>query len=401
MRLKAIIVDFDGKYAVVATPRGDFKRIYNRFDGASIGDEIDISGMSAPFGMTKEALTMVAACLLIFILGGYSYLSIQPVTFITLDINPSIELSLNKFGRVIEVKGLSSDGIDMIGDGRAFHKMDMEKAIRVLLDQAVSMNYLNRDTNTVMIAVSHVNNNVSPNLNDKLKVIAESELETLLSSQSSKLDVSSIATDEIKDKTKYIVMVENIAVERRKEAADTELSQGKLFLYDKLKEVKPDVTIEHIKEATVTQIVNELKELEASLKDNKDSKDIKKQIRSTHKAIESELKSVVKELSREENQEKKLGDIEEKISRDIQKHLRKELREKKKDYENKDTRKDKKIKDLNIKVHNHKETLKEDIRKDLKDAIKDKTNKNSIKNNVETKDRRERKGYVPKGKTKK
>lgn len=49
------------------------------------------------------------ACLLLALLGG-RWLYFTPTAAISIDINPSIELSVNRFDRVIEVKGFNEDG---------------------------------------------------------------------------------------------------------------------------------------------------------------------------------------------------------------------------------------------------------------------------------------------------
>ncbi|GFI61432.1 anti-sigma-I factor RsgI7 [Clostridiales bacterium] len=56
----------------------------------------------------------VAACAsLLFILIGGHWLYFTPIVEISLDINPSIELSLNRLERLISVNGLNDDGLEL------------------------------------------------------------------------------------------------------------------------------------------------------------------------------------------------------------------------------------------------------------------------------------------------
>ena len=80
--MKAIIVDFDGDYLIVANRRGDFKRIYNNYTGCQVGDEITIkdSGADSVRSMlssisTRKALA-IAVCFLLMIVTGYEFTDI-------------------------------------------------------------------------------------------------------------------------------------------------------------------------------------------------------------------------------------------------------------------------------------------------------------------------------------
>ena len=47
--MKAIVVDIDGDYLIVANSRGDFIRIYNDYPGCQVGDEITVRETKAGF----------------------------------------------------------------------------------------------------------------------------------------------------------------------------------------------------------------------------------------------------------------------------------------------------------------------------------------------------------------
>lgn len=380
--MKGIIVDVDGKYLIVATRRGDFKRIYNRYNGASIGDEIEI--MDSPMG--RNIWVATAACFLVLLLAGYGLISfMQPTTYITLDINPSLELCLNKYNRVLEVKALNRDGVNIIGDDKSFHYIDLDKAVRILLDRAISLNYLDLERNTVLFAVSHVKDDIPSNIDDKIKQIAESELENKFHEKNlnQKTDIKASDVDgdssSIKEKAKIVVLVENTTMEKRKEAKKMDVSQGKLLLYDKLKELKPDLTISHVKEASVTQIVEEFKELKTpspkGLKNTNSLKDFEK----AQKAVEKDLKELLKDemkVLKDEYKEKKETRGDSPKGKDEIKELKKEIKEKEKilKEEIKDWNKKVKneIKEKKVKGKFNKEDREPDkIRKKLKE--KDKT----------------------------
>ena len=51
-----------------------------------------------------------AACSLLVFLAGGSYLFFTPTAFISVDVNPSLELGINRFDRVVSVTGYNEDG---------------------------------------------------------------------------------------------------------------------------------------------------------------------------------------------------------------------------------------------------------------------------------------------------
>ena len=66
--------------------------------------------------MPYRALCYAMAVICIFILagtGGYSVYS-RPVSYISIDVNPSIELAVNRFDRVVSATGYNADGEDIL-----------------------------------------------------------------------------------------------------------------------------------------------------------------------------------------------------------------------------------------------------------------------------------------------
>lgn len=62
---------------------------------------------------------LAAACFAIVLLGGQGYAAyFTPVSAISVDVNPSIELSINRFDKVISTESYNSDG-DILLQGLA------------------------------------------------------------------------------------------------------------------------------------------------------------------------------------------------------------------------------------------------------------------------------------------
>jgi len=276
--LKAIVVDIDGDYLIVANSRGDFIRIYNDYPGCQVGDEITVRETKAGFfgsmlsSFAKKKALVVAACFMLMLITSYSvYGYLNPVTYVTIDINPSVEFSLNRYDLVRDVCALNEDGKIIIGDGREYKNMKFDKALNLLLSRAVEAEFLNEDANTVMLTVSSVKDSTSSNKKQQLQEIAEKQLHKVIereeesSSLRTEQATKGLATEETSaqgtNKRSIKIIVENTTYEKHQEAKRMAISQGKLVLYEKLKRVKPDVALEHIKETPVGQILKELEKI--------------------------------------------------------------------------------------------------------------------------------------------
>jgi len=411
--LKAIIVDFDGDYLIVANRRGDFKRIYNNYTGCQVGDEITIkdSGADSVRSMlssisTRKALA-IAVCFLLMIVTGYSvYGYINPVTFVTVDINPSVELSLNRYNLVMDVRGLNNEGNVIVGNGKEYRNMKLDKAVNMLLSRAMESNYLNMNTNTVMLTVSNVKDTISPNMKKQLKEMAKIGLkainETTHITPSKKSGFESLGI-ESSDSTETkngdpVIIVENTTFEKHQEAKKKNISQGKLVLYDKLKKVKPDAELNHVKEASVAQIIKEIEKInlehtEKPVSKGKGQSDDKKQQFKDIKTLEKEIKGQLKD-KRKDN--KNLSKDEIKKTQDQMKNIIKDMtKEADKILKNESKLKKESIKDQKDALKNNGKLDKNNGsgkgKKKMPDVFNDKSNNNKNKGNNKAKSKNNKK----------
>ena len=78
-----------------------------------------------------------ACCALLLLLGGYR-LYFTPTSVISIDINPSLELEVNRFDRIIAVNGRNDDGTEL-ADTLALLHLDYGSAVeRVVASETVS-----------------------------------------------------------------------------------------------------------------------------------------------------------------------------------------------------------------------------------------------------------------------
>ena len=102
--MKAVITKITGNKAVLLRQDGTFVRAANR--GYRVGQQIELPSRRRP--VLRPA--MVAACLLVVILSATA-LAAQtlPFSYISVDVNPSLQMTLNWYDRVRTVEAVNED----------------------------------------------------------------------------------------------------------------------------------------------------------------------------------------------------------------------------------------------------------------------------------------------------
>lgn len=87
---------------------------------------------------------LATVCLLFVLALGSYWLFLIPTAFISIDLNPSLELSINRFDRVIAVQGYNDEG-QMIADSLQLQYLDYRQALQELLNSQEIGSYLDQD----------------------------------------------------------------------------------------------------------------------------------------------------------------------------------------------------------------------------------------------------------------
>lgn len=105
------------------------------------------------FGWRRPAYALAVLCLLALIgVGGYSRYSV-PISYISMDVNPSIELGINRYGRVVTAEAYNQDG------GNVLRRLSLKnkpyvQAVRNLLEDETFGNYLTDNAALVFTIIS-------------------------------------------------------------------------------------------------------------------------------------------------------------------------------------------------------------------------------------------------------
>ncbi|NPV52804.1 MAG: anti-sigma factor domain-containing protein [Firmicutes bacterium] len=159
-----IVLEARGRTVILLTRNGEFRRATVAGRVPDIGEEIAIPSRNATFALHSifewpafRAAAVAALVLIVFILAGVPGYNL-PVwlkfrgawrtppapgiaVYVSVDINPSIELALDASTVVIQARSFNEDGEKLLGRARVVGKKATE-AIEVLTDRAIDDNFI-------------------------------------------------------------------------------------------------------------------------------------------------------------------------------------------------------------------------------------------------------------------
>lgn len=103
--------------------------------------------------------SITAVCLILLLFIG-NYLINNPYSYVSIDINPSIVLTANRFDRVIAVKGLNKEAEQLLKD-ISVKNLRVNDANNLVIKKAIELGYINEniDDNAILVTVYCNNEN--------------------------------------------------------------------------------------------------------------------------------------------------------------------------------------------------------------------------------------------------
>ena len=173
-------------------------------------------------------LVPVAACLLFILLGCSSvWIYFTPTATISIDINPSVELGINRFDKVVSVNGYKDDG-KALADGLQIDYMDYTDAVNQILQDGTVAALLSQDEVLTIAVIGSDGQQCERILSNMETCTAGHKNAHCYAAEADAEDVAA--------------------------AHDLGLSYGKYRAYLKLCELGSDITPEEIKDMTMREI---------------------------------------------------------------------------------------------------------------------------------------------------
>ncbi|WP_276354769.1 anti-sigma factor domain-containing protein [Cohnella caldifontis] len=263
---RGTVMEKGGGSAVVLTPDGEFVRV--KADGdVAVGQEIawseaDRLPAAGRAGIRRRgrwaAAGTSAAVLLLLAFSLWSFRTPAVVAYVSMDINPSIEMGLDAKERVLELKALNSDAEALVSRV-AYRKKSVEEVTRTLAGKLTASKILDADEGEIVIASVRLRK-----VDEQWEAKVTGKIEQILKeagTEESGSDVS--ASGSLTVETVFL------PAEVREEAKQNGVSSGKMAVWLAAESAGHDVPLAELKEKSVKTIASSLGGLEQVLEDGK------------------------------------------------------------------------------------------------------------------------------------
>lgn len=184
--------------------------------------------------------------------GTYTYIKL-PVAYVSLDINPSIELSVNRFNNVVSTSALNKDGQILLNDINSNDK-SVYGIVNEIIDSAIKEKYISNNKPTA-IAVASISDDY------ELRNSLENDLKNSISNHFSKNSIDGTIYSYDEDFSK------------RDAAQKMDISVGKMNLIEELISFDESITVDEYKNKSVVNIDDKILEFKDNTKEPDKSSD--------------------------------------------------------------------------------------------------------------------------------
>ncbi|RAP77124.1 anti-sigma factor domain-containing protein [Paenibacillus montanisoli] len=300
---RGIVMETGPKYAIVMTPDGQFRKVPTGRK-LQIGEEFSFSERrryAHPRKLHSFSIGAAAILLLLFVpfLLGRIGQGPEVVAYLTMDVNPSIELGVTEDEHVVELRAINDDGAD-VTEGLAYKGLPLDQVAEEIMDRIGAGTYLNSGEGDVIITSVMI---AEPDVAEYENLVTE-HMDAAVRKSLKKL------TDEGRSLKVEVTKIK-APKEIREEAEHDGLSAGKLAFYLIAKELGYNVTLQELKTQSIHQtakpwggvkaVINEqTKPAVSSAKDDDSNKaEDKKVSQTTESAINAEQKKELREQLKE------------------------------------------------------------------------------------------------------
>jgi len=162
MNKTGLVLESTEEYVCLLTPEGEYLKVPSRGKRYEVGSEIEIEGAGKHQRSRWFRLGSLAAGLLLVVgllFALQSSPAAAPAAYLDLDINPSLSLSLDEAGLVLEIAPLNPDGEDLLAHFRQEEEeligQAVQAALEGILDKCLELEYVSRESeNFIFISLA-------------------------------------------------------------------------------------------------------------------------------------------------------------------------------------------------------------------------------------------------------
>lgn len=154
--MKALVLEVKGHTAAVLKEDGTVVRIRRV---CTVGETIDLpeDALLRRRGIRRAVYAAAAAAAVLLFAGGfYVYRNVLPYSYVTMDVNPSIEYALNRNASVISVKAVNTDAASVVETltESGVKNEPLPEAVSETVDVLYKDGYLGKGDDTMLVSVA-------------------------------------------------------------------------------------------------------------------------------------------------------------------------------------------------------------------------------------------------------
>ncbi len=241
--MKAIIVEIRNNLAAVLSDDGSMYRIQNHH--YTVGQVIEMK-KQLPRKLRKMVAWAAATAAFLLVCATSAWAYYTPYSYVSLDVNPSIEFTLNRFGVVLSANGVNPDGEEILSGLGDMQNMPIQEAIALTVQQISDEGYFDGETGGgIVVATSAEDEEAAEELADQLQ--------------------DTIEQDTTENGDTVEVEAVSVGLERVQKARELGVTPGKLNLVEKLQASAQDPASVDIQ----LWLDKPVKEIMKAIKDNR------------------------------------------------------------------------------------------------------------------------------------
>lgn len=261
---KGSILELNGNKAIVMTDKCDFVTVKRQPDMA-IGQERRFNNLDL-YNVKKNYIKYIALVASVFVV-VFSYFIYSQVympgtvfAFVDIDINPSIELTVDKNIQVIDTKPLNDDAKTLLNDLK-LKKLSLKEAVAEVVTESEKLGYIKSDKdNAILVSASLAKGDNKGSVEEKA-----------LNSTLDDINKEAVSVDNKKIETEVL----KVSPESRSQAVKNNISMGRYTLYNQIKDEGEDLSLEEAKASRVYDMLEKVHEKDKKGNPNKTNEDIK------------------------------------------------------------------------------------------------------------------------------
>jgi hypothetical protein len=199
--------------------------------------------------ITVSVSIMLIICILI---NWFQFISVDSI--VSIDVNPSIEITTNKWNKVLGIKAFNYDG-DIILDPINLKNTDLSIALNAIFDSMFQMDFIGKDSNVILVSVHNKNATSAAKLHE--------------------LIIKDISSCLRKKEVKPMILQQTILSHNKpkKLAKEYNISLGKLNFLKELIALDSSLKIEELAPLSLQELLQVAKEKEIDLHELVDYED--------------------------------------------------------------------------------------------------------------------------------